>query len=292
MIDRKKIEFSRSNDLFIDVITGTTYLRTSSLTGPRLITIFHNNEAARAEMPKVSILVLVVKIPKPFPYKSRKAVPWDYNCNYTHQTVANDLTGVGGITRSRRCYAPDMTEKVVSEKLLTLASKEQPSKEKERPFREKKDKEAFEGTSKPVTEKEVCEFLKFIKHNEYNVIEQLNKTPTRISLLSLFQNSKVHRNALLKALGEAYVISIISVDGIDQLVGNITVNACIAFTDEEIPPEGRDSTKALHITIKCKSHILPRALLDNSSSLNVMPMSTPSRLPIDLSNMKKSQMVA
>ena len=56
-------------------------------------------------------------------------------------------------------------------------------------------------------------------------------------MLSLFQNSKTHCNALLKALGEAYVTLIISVDGIDQLVGNITVDACIAFTDEEIPPE-------------------------------------------------------
>ena len=36
---------------------------------------------------------------------------------------------------------------------------------------------------------------------------------------------------------------------------------------------------------------MPRALFDNGSSLNVMPMSTLSRLPIDLSDMKKSQMV-
>ena len=95
----------------------------------------------------------------------------------------------------------------------------------------------------------------------------------------------------MKALSEAYVTLTISVDGIDQLVGNITAGACIAFTDEEIPLEGRDSTKALHITIKCKSHVMPRALLDNGSSFNVMPMSTMSRLPIDLSDMIKSQMV-
>ena len=108
-----------------------------------------------------------------------------------------------------------------------------------------------------MTKKEACEFLKFIKHSEYSVIEQLNKMPTRISLLSLFQNSEVHCSALLKALGEAYVTPTISVDGIDQLIGNITVGACIAFTDEEIPLEDRDSTKALHISIKCKNHIVP-----------------------------------
>ena len=108
-----------------------------------------------------------------------------------------------------------------------------------------------------MTENEACKFLKFIKHSEYSIIEQLNKMPARISLLSLFQNSEVHRNALLKALGEAYVTPTISVEGIDQLVGNITVGACIAFTDEEIPLKGQDNTKALHITIKCKSHVMP-----------------------------------
>ena len=118
-------------------------------------------------------------------------------------------------------------------------NQEQPSKEKEQPSQEKKDKKALESISKPVTKKEACEFLKFIKHSEYSVIEQLNKMPARISLLSLFQNLEVHCNALLKALGEAYVTPTISVDGIDQLVGNITTGACIAFTDEEIPLEGR-----------------------------------------------------
>ena len=169
-MDGKKIEFSKSIDPSIDVITGTTYLGTSSSNGHRAITIFHDNEAAKVEMLEVSAPVLVKKVIDLF-HTNHKTVLWDYNCNYTHQTAATDLTGVGGITRSGRCYAPDMAEKVVSEKLLTPASEGQPSKEKERPSREKKDKEAFEGASKLVTVKEACEFLKFIKHSEYSVIK-------------------------------------------------------------------------------------------------------------------------
>ena len=96
-MDRKEIEFSESNDPSIDVITCTTYSRTLLSTGPKSITIFHNNEAVRDEMPKASIPELVVEVPRPFPYESQKAVPYDYNYNYTHQTVVNDLTGVGGI---------------------------------------------------------------------------------------------------------------------------------------------------------------------------------------------------
>ena len=122
LMDKKKIEFSNSIDPSINVIMGTTYLRTPSSTGSRPITIFHDNEEARNKIPKVLIPVLVIEVPSLFPYESQKMVSWDYNCNYTHQTAATNLTGVGGITRSRHCYAPDMIEKVTPEKLLMSAS--------------------------------------------------------------------------------------------------------------------------------------------------------------------------
>ena len=163
--------------------------------------------------------------------------------------------------------------------------------DKERPPKEIEEGTSSRDASRPLTEKEAGEFLKFVKHSEYSIVEQLNKTPTKISLLSLLQNSKSHHNALLKVLSEAYVAQNISIDGVDQLIGNITASTCISFTDEEIPLEGRGSIKALHITIKCKSYIMPRALIDNGSFLYVIPMSTLLRLSVDLSYMKKSQMV-
>ena len=51
----------------------------------------------------------------------------------------------------------------------------------------------------------LIQFLKFIKHSEYSVVEQLNKLPTRISLLALIVNSEPHGKALMKVLSEAYV---------------------------------------------------------------------------------------
>jgi len=44
--------------------------------------------------------------------------------------------------------------------------------------------------NKPITEEESNEFLKLIKHNEYCIVDQLKKTPTRISLISLTLSSK------------------------------------------------------------------------------------------------------
>ena len=48
----------------------------------------------------------------------------------------------------------------------------------------------------------------------------------------------------------------------------------ISFSDDEILANGRDSIKALHITIKVKDCTLPKVLIDNGSSLNVMSLST------------------
>ena len=65
----------------------------------------------------------------------------------------------------------------------------------------------------------------------------------------------------------------------------------ISFSDDEIPPNGRGSTKALHITTKVKDCTLPKVLIDNRSSLNVMPLSTLMRLSVDRSYMKHTKTV-
>ena len=99
-----------------------------------------------------------------------------------------------------------------------------------------KDKEVM---NELVTKAEVNEFLKFIKHSEYSIVEQLHKMPTKISLLALMLNSEPHREAILKVLKYAYV----SIDKIDRLVGNIMMDNYISFSDDEIPPNGHGSTK-------------------------------------------------
>ena len=95
----------------------------------------------------------------------------------------------------------------------------------------------------------------------------------------------------MKVLNQAYVAHNISVDKLDHLVGNIVMDNFISFSDDEIPSDGRGSTNALHITTKIKDCILPKVLIDNGSSLNVMPMTTLSRLPVDVSYMKRSHTV-
>ena len=70
LMDRKEIVFSASIHLSINVITCTTYAGTLLSVDPRPISIFHDNEAARAEVPKVSTPILMVEVLRPFSYES------------------------------------------------------------------------------------------------------------------------------------------------------------------------------------------------------------------------------
>ena len=178
------------------MITSTTYSRNPSPNEPRLITIFHDNLPVKDETSEAPKPVLVIEVPKSFPFKSNKMVPWDYHCNYANETTTTDLIGVGGITCNGRFYLPTITDKVAFEEPLIPIKKEQFPQEKE-------GGSTFGMESQPIAEKEASKFLKFIKHSEYSVVEQLKKTPTWISMLSLLQNLKLHRNALLKALDKA-----------------------------------------------------------------------------------------
>ena len=93
------------------------------------------------------------------------------------------------MTRSGRCYTPNCLGEKEGEKhdeKCAIGKDEGPRNEL-------------------VTEAEANEFLKFIKHSEYNIVEQLHKVPAKISLLALLLNSEPHRKAMLKVLKQAYV---------------------------------------------------------------------------------------
>ena len=104
-------------------------------------------------------------------------------------------------------------------------------------------------------------------------------------------NFEPHREVVLKVLKQAYVPYNVSIEKIDRLVGNVMMDNYISFSDNEIPLNGRGSTKALHIMTKVKDCTLPKVLIDNGSFLNVMPFSTLMRLPVDRSYMKHTHIV-
>ncbi|RDY11064.1 hypothetical protein CR513_04322, partial [Mucuna pruriens] len=106
----------------------------------------------------------------------------------------------------------------------------------------------------------------------------MNKTPTHISLLSLLLNSKSHRSLLLKVLNEAHVPQDITIERFRGIINNITSRGCVTFSEEKVPTEGRRHNQPLHIFVKCGDYMIARVLIDNGSSLNVLPKSTLDKL--------------
>ena len=97
------------------------------------------------------------------------------------------------MTRNGRCYAPINPEIIEGESSDANERTKIAAPKGKVPMNE------------PVTEKEAEEFLKFIKHSEYSIVEQLHKLSAKISLLALMMNSEPHREAVLKVLKLAYV---------------------------------------------------------------------------------------
>ncbi|KAF1872307.1 hypothetical protein Lal_00003775 [Lupinus albus] len=156
-------------------------------------------------VPRLYIESGATRHPGPFPYKSDKAVPWKYQGKSVAESKQTEevvnLAGVGNMTRSGRVYSPvDLSKKIINaskgKEKIVETSEDRPEPEVTELFPEKMERE--------VSEEEACEFLRFIKQSEYQVIDQLSRTPAKVSLLSLLMNSEAHREVLFKVLNRAH----------------------------------------------------------------------------------------
>ncbi|KAI5430682.1 hypothetical protein KIW84_035048 [Lathyrus oleraceus] len=233
------------------------------------------------------------------PVENSRVVPWSYNNAYRsnrradNQTrpanqalvtisapiktpvvvspVVDNVGGPGGFTRSGRLFAPQP---------LRDANVEASAKSKGKQVvvdEEPAQKEVPEGSF----EKDAEEFMKIIKKSDYKIVDQLNQTPSKISILSLLLCSEAHRNALLKMLNMAYVPQEISVNQLEGVMANVSTRHGVGFTDLDLTPEGRNHNKALHITMECKGAVLSHVLVDTGSSLNVLPKQILKKIDIE-----------
>jgi hypothetical protein len=225
------------------------------------------------------VLSVVIQMPQPFPYQDDKRVPWNYGMKVistregkpkTEEEMVGNLTfGLGGITRSGKCYTPEELEK----------RRKEMGKAMEDPVKTK------------AAEDEAADFLRIIKSSEYSVVKQLSKMPSHISVLSLLLASESHRKALLKVLNEAYVPEDITGPSFENMVTSILVTNQLTFSVDELPPEGRGHIKALYISVKTNDRIVSKVLVDNGSALNVCPLSTLEKLDIDPTRVRVTSMI-
>ncbi|KAA3473943.1 RNA-directed DNA polymerase (Reverse transcriptase), Ribonuclease H [Gossypium australe] len=225
---------------------------------PKIITSRSRNVEGGAQIkPEV-----IIHRPVSFPYKDNKMVPWTYNCNIVTPGIkisantSKEVQREGSYTRSGRHNDSGN-------------ARTEPAKAKDVLIEPKEGLDNLINV--PVREQEAKEFLKFLKHNEYSVVEQLRKQPARISVLALLLSSEVHREALMKVLNETYVTKDISVNKLDRLVSNISADNFISFSDDEIPPGDSSHMKASQNIVRAFDGIERRVMRRIDIPLQIGP---------------------
>ena len=109
--------------------------------------------------------------------------------------------------------------------------------------------------------------------------------------MALLLSSEVHHEALLKVLKEMHVPTSITDSSFVGMVSLMLATNQISFSDDELPPKGKDHTLAIHIVVKCEDMIVTRVLVDNGSTLNVCSMATLGHLKVDMSLIKPGTMI-
>ncbi|KAI5397492.1 hypothetical protein KIW84_063348 [Lathyrus oleraceus] len=213
---------------------------------------------------------MTIKPAGPVPYSSEKAIPYRYNAVAVENGKEVSLPSSSVVNIADVSGTPNPAPVVKPSSTLGTPTSVGPS-----------------GNMK-----EGCdEMLRLIKRSEYNVVDQLLQTPSKISVLSLLLNSEPHREALQKVLDVAYVDHDVTIEQFDSIVANITAYNILSFCDSDLPEEGRDHNLALHISMNCKDDAMSNVLVDTGSSLNVLPKSTLSKLSYQGPPMRQSGIV-
>ena len=122
------------------------------------------------------------------------------------------------------------------------------------------------------------------------MVEQLKKTPRKISLMSLILCSELYCYTLQKVLNEVYVSQDITQQTMEHLVGRIQATNYLYFTKDELDARGHN--KPLYIIVRCQDCIIGKVLVDNSSTLNVLPKHMLDEILLDPTHKLPSTMTA
>ena len=94
------------------MITDAKFVGKSFEGRPKPLTIFFENSLRLVASVNVHPPKLTMEVPSSFPYIDSKMVPWSYHCNYVNELVAANISSIGGMTRSGRCYTPTTVETI------------------------------------------------------------------------------------------------------------------------------------------------------------------------------------
>ncbi|XP_070020305.1 uncharacterized protein [Nicotiana sylvestris] len=122
---------------------------------------------------------------------------------------------------------------------------------------------------KPVSAEEAEEFFRKMKTADYEIIDQLRKSPAQVSLLSLLMNSTEHQKVLIKPLNEADVPIETTVEQLERIAERFFAINQISFSKNDLPPERAAHNKALYLTVKCEGYYVKRVMIDGRSGFDI-----------------------
>jgi len=125
--------------------------------------------------------------------------------------------------------------------------------------------------------------------SHYDVLSQLGKTPTQLSILELLTTSPIHKEILEASLLESRVPENINASQFTVMIGNLAAQQHLFFTDKDFQGPSQHHYLSLHIEVLIQWHKIKQVLIDNGSSLNLctLKMIHFSGLPEDLLDINK-----
>jgi hypothetical protein len=294
MLNEGTIEILQNRN--VDIVEPEVSVISPVFKLPEPVVIRYNSNKPKASP------ALIIKPAGPVPYSSDKAVPFRYNHVAVQDgvevplpsTSVTTIADVSGLTRSGRVFSAP-AKAVASESVVhpvgNAVNVQNPALDVAKPSSSVQKTPVSSDGPSGIVDEESDEMLRLIRKSEYNIVDQLLHTPSKISILSLLLNSEPHRESLQKVLDLAYVDHDVTLEQFDSIVANITACNTLSFCDADLPEEGRDHNMALHISMNCKSDAMSNVLVDTGSSLNVLPKSTLSRLSYQGPPMRQSGVV-
>lgn len=104
---------------------------------------------------------------------------------------------------------------------------------------------------------------------QYNLVDQLQRTPAQISILELLKLSPTHKEILEKALVETNVPLNLEVDKFQNMVGHLFYPHCLSFPKQDDMSLNHPQNLPLHIEVLIQKHRVKRVLIDGGAGLNI-----------------------
>ena len=175
----------------------------------------------------------------------------------------SNFVGSSKVTRSGRLFSPEISPPTIQKPVVVQSASTSATvlilTPVITPVVESFDTRGKEVTGEPArteapkkiivetSKQEIEEILKIIKKSDYNIVEQLGQTPSKISMLSLLLCFEAHAKALTTFLKTAHVPQETSADQFKDCVASLTVDNGLGFSDADLTAKGRNRNDALHV---------------------------------------------